>query len=90
MVIRLGCPLSSRLPDAAPGQLWRPVRLQPRRARAATQKARNAASSASDSRLQEPEPHREVIGGTFEAKAGGHQVMPDPTVPLAQSGKRAN
>ncbi|MDR2985365.1 MAG: hypothetical protein LBV34_11055 [Nocardiopsaceae bacterium] len=26
----------------------------------------------------ESEPHREVIGGAFEAREGGRQVMPDP------------
>ncbi len=30
-------------------------------------------------RPQENSPHREVVGGTFEARRGGRQVMPDPT-----------
>lgn len=43
-------------------------------------------------RPQESEPHREVIGGTFEARAGGRQVMPDPGVPLVpeQADRRAS
>jgi hypothetical protein len=32
---------------------------------------------------QVPLPPREVIGGTFEARRGGRQVMPDPFEPLA-------
>jgi hypothetical protein len=41
-------------------------------------------------RPHESEPHREVIGGAFEARAGGRQVMPDPEVPLVpeQSDRR--
>lgn len=31
---------------------------------------------------QENSPHREVVGGTFEARHGGRQVMPDPTEPI--------
>ena len=27
-------------------------------------------------------PHREVVGGSFEAHGGGRQVMPDPFEPL--------
>lgn len=30
-------------------------------------------------RPQQNWPHREVVGGTFEASRGGRQVMPDPT-----------
>jgi hypothetical protein len=33
-------------------------------------------------RPQENSPHREVVGGTFEARRGGRQVMPDPTEPI--------
>ena len=33
-------------------------------------------------RAQENSPHREVVGGTFEARHGGRQVMPDPTEPI--------
>ena len=29
-------------------------------------------------RLQESRPHREMIGGTFVARRGGRQLMPDP------------
>src|SRR5215470_1817210 len=31
---------------------------------------------------QESTPHREVIGGTFDALEGGRQVMPHPGAPL--------
>jgi hypothetical protein len=31
---------------------------------------------------QESTPHREVIGGTFDAREGGRQVMPHPGAPL--------
>jgi len=31
---------------------------------------------------QESTPHREVIGGSFTAREGGRQVMPDPGVTL--------
>ena len=33
---------------------------------------------------QQPEsgPHREVMGGAFDAREGGRQVMPDPGTPL--------
>lgn len=31
---------------------------------------------------QENSPHREVVGGTFQARHGGRQVMPDPTEPI--------
>ncbi len=27
-------------------------------------------------------PHREVVGGAFDAREGGRQVMPDPGSPL--------
>ncbi len=27
-------------------------------------------------------PHREVVGGAFDASQGGRQVMPDPGAPL--------
>ena len=42
-------------------------------------------------RPQESEPHREVVGGAFEAREGGRQVMPDPGVPLVpeQADRRA-
>jgi hypothetical protein len=42
-------------------------------------------------RPQESEPHREVVGGSFEAREGGRQVMPDPGMPLVpeQSDRRA-
>lgn len=42
-------------------------------------------------RTQESEPRREVVGGAFEAREGGRQVMPDPGVPLVpeQRDKRA-
>jgi len=33
------------------------------------------------SREQDSEPHREVIGGEFEARAGGRQLMPHPGQP---------
>jgi hypothetical protein len=33
-------------------------------------------------RVHENSPHREVIGGAFEAHEGGRQVMPDPNEPL--------
>jgi hypothetical protein len=33
-------------------------------------------------RTQETEPRREVVGGAFEAREGGRQVMPDPGMPL--------
>ncbi|MHB1595076.1 MAG: hypothetical protein ACYCO9_10755 [Streptosporangiaceae bacterium] len=32
----------------------------------------------------ESSPHREVMGGSFEAREGGRQVMPIPGVPLAR------
>ena len=32
-------------------------------------------------RVQENFPHRELIGGTFVARQGGRQVMPDPQTP---------
>jgi len=35
-------------------------------------------------RGQDNSPHQEVIGGTFEARRGGRQVMPDPTEPITQ------
>lgn len=35
-------------------------------------------------RRQDNSPHREVIGGTFEARRGGRQVMPDPMEPITQ------
>lgn len=43
-------------------------------------------------RAQESEPRREVIGGAFEARAGGRQVMPDPSGSLVpeQSDRRAS
>ncbi|HEX2319836.1 MAG TPA: hypothetical protein VHJ18_12710 [Streptosporangiaceae bacterium] len=42
-------------------------------------------------RPQESEPHREVVGGAFEAREGGRQVMPDPGMPLVpeQADRRA-
>lgn len=42
-------------------------------------------------RPQESEPHREVVGGAFEAREGGRQVMPDPWKPLVpeQADRRA-
>ena len=33
-------------------------------------------------RPQENWPHREVVGGTFEARRGGRQVMPGPNEPI--------
>ncbi|HEX6933740.1 MAG TPA: hypothetical protein VF162_16460 [Streptosporangiaceae bacterium] len=42
---------------------------------------------------QQPEsgPHREVMGGSFDAREGGRQVMPDPGAPLApENGKTAS
>lgn len=36
----------------------------------------------SSGRPQENSPQREVVGGTFEARRGGRQVMPDPTDPI--------
>jgi hypothetical protein len=43
-------------------------------------------------RRQESEPHREVVGGAFEARQGGRQVMPDPGMPLIpeQASRRAS
>ena len=43
-------------------------------------------------RPQESEPHREVIGGAFEARQGGRQVMPDPEAPVVppQANRRAS
>jgi hypothetical protein len=43
-------------------------------------------------RPQESEPHREVVGGAFEARQGGRQVMPDPGMPLVpeQANRRAS
>ena len=43
-------------------------------------------------RPQESAPHREVIGGAFEARQGGRQVMPDPEVPVVppQADRRAS
>jgi len=35
-------------------------------------------------RRQDNSPPREVIGGTFEARRGGRQVMPDPMEPITQ------
>jgi hypothetical protein len=32
-------------------------------------------------KAQESWPHRDVMGGSFEARQGGRQVMPDPTSP---------
>jgi hypothetical protein len=42
-------------------------------------------------RPQESEPRREVIGGAFEARQGGRQVMPDPEAPVVppQADRRA-
>lgn len=31
---------------------------------------------------QESSPHREVVGGTFQAREGGRQLIPDPETPL--------
>ncbi len=39
-------------------------------------------------RPQESAPHREVIGGAFEAREGGRQVMPDPVKPLVPDSDR--
>jgi hypothetical protein len=36
----------------------------------------------SSGKPQENSPRREVVGGTFEARHGGRQVMPDPTEPI--------
>src|SRR5215472_11852201 len=33
-------------------------------------------------RPEDPLPPREIIGGTFEARLGGRQVMPDPREPI--------
>jgi hypothetical protein len=33
-------------------------------------------------RPEDPLPPREIIGGTFEARRGGRQVMPDPREPI--------
>jgi hypothetical protein len=40
------------------------------------------ADRSQSGRAQENSPHREVVGGTFEARHGGRQVMPDPTEPI--------
>ncbi len=40
------------------------------------------ADRMSSGRPQENSPHREVVGGTFEARRGGRQLMPDPTEPV--------
>jgi hypothetical protein len=40
------------------------------------------AARTSAGRPQQNSPHREVVGGTFEARHGGRQVMPDPTEPI--------
>jgi hypothetical protein len=40
------------------------------------------ADRKSSDRPQAPVPPREVIGGSFEARRGGRQVMPDPFEPL--------
>lgn len=40
------------------------------------------ADKSNGGRQQENSPHREVVGGTFEATHGGRQVMPDPTEPI--------
>jgi len=37
---------------------------------------------------QESTPHREVIGGTFDAREGGRQVMPHPGAPLVPEARR--
>jgi hypothetical protein len=34
-------------------------------------------------RPEDPLPPREIIGGVFEARRGGRQVMPDPREPIA-------
>ena len=43
-------------------------------------------------RRRQPEsgPHREVVGGAFDAREGGRQVMPDPAAPLAAEADRTN
>ncbi len=41
-------------------------------------------------RAQDSTPHREVIGGAFEAREGGRQLMPDPGTPLSQENKDEN
>jgi len=33
-------------------------------------------------RQHDSTPHREVVGGAFQAHEGGRQVMPDPSEPL--------
>jgi hypothetical protein len=33
-------------------------------------------------RPEDPLPPREIIGGAFQARRGGRQVMPDPTEPI--------
>jgi hypothetical protein len=35
-------------------------------------------------RRQDNSPHQEIMGGTFEARQGGRQVMPDPMEPITQ------
>jgi hypothetical protein len=37
---------------------------------------------------REAGPHREVMGGAFDALEGGRQVMPDPGVPLVPEARR--
>jgi hypothetical protein len=37
-------------------------------------------------RHEDPLPPREIIGGVFEARRGGRQVMPDPFEPIVHDG----
>ena len=37
-------------------------------------------------RPEDPLPRREILGGAFEARRGGRQVMPDPFEPIAHDG----
>jgi hypothetical protein len=41
-------------------------------------------------RAQDSSPHREVMGGAFEAREGGRQLMPDPGAALVpeETGRR--
>jgi hypothetical protein len=47
-----------------------------------------AGRDAPHRRQPESGPHREVVGGAFDAHEGGRQVMPDPGAPLAAEADR--
>jgi hypothetical protein len=47
-----------------------------------------AGRSAPHRQQQEAGPHREVMGGAFDASEGGRQVMPDPGARLVPEARR--